>query len=119
VREIPFVTGGPFPEVCFWAITQEHIPQQRTPHEVSDINVASRAGISLGCELLERQKLLLVFDFTKANPELVSNELIKAPLQCIQKTTNKTTDLRSKFLGAEKYPSFKKMIEARIPPQKP
>ena len=121
VRAVPFVTGGPFPEVSFQAITQEHIPQQSTPSKQGDINAASRAGISLSCDSLAaaQKKLLLVFDFTKAKPELLNEELIKALLQCIEKTAGKTIELRSKILGGENYPSFKKMIEVRIPPQKP
>jgi hypothetical protein len=119
VREVPFVTGGAFPEVLYEAITQPHIPQQRTPQKEGDINMASRAGISLSCQFLKPKKLLLVLDFTKANQELVNVELIKALLQCIEKTADKTTVLHSRILGGEKYPSFKKMIEDRVPPQKP
>ena len=120
-REVPFVTGGAFPEIFFEAITKPHIPQQSTPSKAGDINLASLAGISLACDSLGpgQKKLLLTFDFTKANAELIDADLIKALLQCIEKTANKTIVLRSKFLGAEKYPSFKKMIEAQIPPQKP
>lgn len=119
VREVPFVTGGAFPEVFFNAITQSHIPQQRTPSQVGDINVASRAGVSLHCESAAagQKKLYITWDFTKADQKLVDEDLINALLECLERTSGKSIILYSKFVDADKFPHFRKMIEAKFPPQ--
>jgi len=119
VREVPFVTAGSFPEVFFVAITRPHIPQQSTSNPASDINVASRAGISFQCESAAagQMKLYLTWDLSKASPEAVNEGLIKALFECLEKTSGKSIVLYSKFVGAEKFPEFQKLIEARFPAQ--
>jgi DNA integrity scanning protein DisA with diadenylate cyclase activity len=119
VREVPFVTGGAYPEVFFNSITRPHIPQQSLGTPVGDINVASRAGISITCESAAagQKKLYVTWDFSKANPELVNEDLIKALLKCLEKTAGKSIGLYSKFIAAEKFPEFRKLIEKRFPPQ--
>ena len=119
VREVPFVTGGAFPEVFFSAITQSHIPQQQTPSPEGDINVASRAGVSLRCESAAagQKKLYITWDFTKADRQLVTEDLINALLKCLDRTAGGSIILYSKFVEADKYPDFRKIIEAKYPPQ--
>lgn len=119
VREVPFVTGGAYPEVFFTAITRPHIPQQFTQAPVGDINVASRAGLSLSCEsaATSQKKLYITWDFSKADPKALNEDLIKALIECLEKTSGKSIVLYSKFIAADKYPQFRKLIEARFPPQ--
>ncbi|WP_395750926.1 hypothetical protein [Prosthecobacter sp.] len=114
VRAVPFVTGGAFPEILFSAITRPHIPQQSTPRKVGDINLASLAGISLECQLLEPEAVLLVFDFTKADPALTTEDVMKAVLQCVEKTAGKYR-LCSRIVAGDRFPLFTKMIEIQIP----
>lgn len=119
VREVPFVTGRAYPEVFFDSITRPHIPQQSTGTPVGDINVASRAGISISCESAAagQKKLYITWDFSKADPKLVNEDLIKALLKCLEKTSGKSIGLYSKFIEADKFPEFRKLIEKRFPPQ--
>ena len=119
VREVPFVTGGAFPEVFFTAITQPHIPQQHTPSPEGDINVASRAGVSLHCETAAsgQKKLYITWDFTKADQKLVNEDVIKALLVCLERTAGKSTVLYSKFVAADEYSDFRRIIEAKFPSQ--
>ena len=119
VREVPFVTGGTFPEIFFTAITQPHIPQQQTPSAEGDINVASRAGVSLQGESASagQKKLYITWDFTKADRKLVNKDLINALLVCLERTAGKSTILYSKFVGADDLADFRKIIEAKFPPQ--
>jgi hypothetical protein len=121
VREVPFVTGGPYPEVFFSAIPQPHIPQQQTPSPAGDINVASRAGISFSCDsaTADQQKLYITWNFTKADRKLVDKDLINALLVCLERTAGKSTILYSKFVGADDLADFRKIIEAKFPPQSP
>ena len=119
VREIPFVTGGAFPEVFIIAITQPHIPQQHTPSPEGDINVASRAGVSLRCESAAagQKKLYITWDFAKADRKLVNKDLISAMLVCLERTAGNSIVLYSKFVGADEYSHFRKTIEAKFPSQ--
>ncbi len=119
VREVPFVTSGAFPEVFFSAITRPHLPQQQTPSPVGDINVASRAGVSLDCRSAAagQVKLYIIWDFTKADRKLVNKELIEALLECLERTAGKSITLYPKFIGADDYSDFRKIIEAKFPPQ--
>lgn len=119
VREVPFVTSGPYPEVLFYAITSPHLPQQMTPAKESDINVASRAGISISCESAAsgQKKLYIIWDFSKANPKLVNKDLIEALLLCLEKTAGETIGLYSKIVGVVPDPAIKRQIFARIPEQ--
>jgi hypothetical protein len=56
-------------------------------------------------------------------PELVTNELIVALVECLEKTASsikmgdKPIGLYSKFIGVEGFPAMKKLIVARIPMQ--
>ena len=119
VREVPFVTSGAFPEVFFYAITRPHIPQQVTQAKEGDINVASRAGVSISCKSAAagQKKLYIVWDFSKADPKLTNKELIEALLVCLEKTAGKRIGLYSQFVGAERYPAIMAQILARIPEQ--
>ncbi len=121
VREVPFVTGGAFPEVWFNSITKPHIPQQSTPSAVGDINVASRAKVKLSCESAAagQTKLYIIWDFSKADPKQVNEDLVKALIECLEKTAGQSIVLYSKFVGFEKYPQFQKLVEARFPQQTP
>jgi hypothetical protein len=119
VREVPFVTSGPYPEVFFSAITLPHVPQQGTQQKTGDINVASRAGLSLRCESASagQKKLYIIWDFSKADPKLVNDELIDALLLCLEKTAGKVNVLYSKFVGEDRFPRLKNRILAQIPEQ--
>ena len=119
VREVPFVTGGAFPEVFFNAITRPHIPQQQAPSPVGDVNVASRAGVSLHCESAAagQKKLYITWDFTKADRELVDEGLVSALLECLERTAGDSIVLYSKFVGSDKFSHFREKIEARFPQQ--
>ena len=119
VREVPFVTGGAYPEVFFNAITRPHIPQQSTPSPQGDINVASRAGISISCECATsgQKKLYIKWNFSKADPRQVNEALIDALIQCLKRTAGDSIGLYSKFTGIEKFPKFEARILAGIPEQ--
>ena len=56
-------------------------------------------------------------DFSKADPKLITKELIEGLLECLKRTAGKSTTLYSSFVGAEPYSIFKKMIEEKYPPQ--
>ena len=94
-------------------------PQQQTPSPEGDINVASRAGVSLRCESAAagQKKLYITWDFTKADRQLVTEDLINALLKCLDRTAGGSIILYSKFVEADKYPDFRKIIEAKYPPQ--
>ncbi|MBK1884748.1 hypothetical protein JIN85_20215 [Luteolibacter pohnpeiensis] len=119
VREVPFVTGGAFPEVLFTAITYPHIPQQLSSRQEGDINVASRAGVFLRCESAAagQKKLYIIWDFSQADEQLVTKDLIHAMLICLERTSGGSITLYSKFIAGDKFPNFRKMIEAKFPPQ--
>ena len=120
VREVPFVTSGAYPEVFFDSITAPHIPQQSSmANHVGDINVASRARLLVSCESATagQTKLHIIFDFSKADPQLIDEALVKAVLECAKRTAGKSIGLYSRVVGAEKYPELKKLIEKTIPPQ--
>lgn len=122
VREVPFVTSGAFPEVWFDSITRPHIPQQSSSHPpVGDINVASRAKVKLSCESAAagQKKLYITWDFSKADPKQLDEDLVKALIECLEKTAGKHIGLYSKFVGFEKYPEYQRLVEKRFPPQTP
>jgi hypothetical protein len=121
VCSVPFVTSGAYPEVFYDVITRPHIPQQwnNGSNEIGDINVASRAGVSLRCESAAagQKKLYIIWDFSKADPKQVTNELIDALIECLQKTSGKHTGLYSKFEGEKNFAAFKERVLAKIPAQ--
>lgn len=121
VREVPFVTGGAYPEVWFDSITRPHIPQQNLSHPVGDINVASRAKVKLSCESAAagQKKLYITWDFSKADPKQLDEDLVKALIECLEKTAGNHIGLYSKFVGFEKYPQYQKLVEKRFPQQTP
>ena len=96
---VPFVTGGPYPEVFVEAITQPHHPQGNSPRMdgEADVNAASVAGISLKCEIGGEVRIL-IFDFKNADPKLVDKDLIKALLDCLDKSKKKNSGYRSRIL---------------------
>jgi len=81
--------------------------------------LASRAGIKIHCESHEGlgSKLIITWDFSKADSKLVTKELIEGLLECLKRTAGKSTILYSSFVGAEQYPIFKKMIEEKYLPK--
>jgi hypothetical protein len=121
VSAVPFAFSGATPEGLYTSITLPHIPQQNNgEYKTGDINVASRAGIFLGCHG-NAEALILTFDFTRAVPEHLNKRVIEKLLACIEKTRGESKSgptLRSRMAGAEKYGEFVKLIEAKIPPEK-
>ncbi|MEI6099735.1 MAG: hypothetical protein WCS20_15870, partial [Alphaproteobacteria bacterium] len=115
----PFYYGGGTPESFYIAITQPYVLKQGSESEAGDINLASLAGIKIQCECYEGlgTKLLITWDFSKADPKLITKELIEGLLECLKRTAGKSATLYSSFVGAEPYPIFKKMIEEKYPPQ--
>ncbi len=120
---VPYGTAGPYPETYFNAITQQHPPLTSYPDNGTkgDVNAASRAGISISCDSATggQTKLYIIWDFTKANKDLVNKNLIKALLECLERTAGKNIHLYSKFIGADQFTEFKKMVETRYPKQTP
>lgn len=119
VVEAPFYYGGGTPESPYDAITEPYVLKQGTAAEGGDINLASRAGIKIDCECYEGlgTKLIITWDFSQADSKLITKELIEGLLECLKRTAGKSTTLYSSFVGAEPYPIFKKMIEAKYTPQ--
>ena len=126
VHAVPYaIASGAMPEIIFSCVTAAHIPQQSSPGRFGDINMASLAGIVVHAESAAsgQRKVHVVFDFSKAKPELVTYELIVALVECLEKTASsiklgdRPIGLYSKFIGAERFPAMKKLIEARMPIQ--
>jgi hypothetical protein len=126
VHAVPYIiASGAMPEIIFSGVTAAHIPQQSSPGLFGDINLASLAGILVHAESAAsgQRKVHVVFDFSKAKPELVTKELIVAVIECIEKTASsiklddKPIGLYSKFIGAKGFPTMTKLIEARMPMQ--
>ena len=57
------------------------------------------------------------WDFSQANPDLTNEALIKALLQCLEKTAGDRIGLYSKFKGIDRFPEFQKLIVAKFPEQ--
>ena len=121
VCRVPYATGGAFPEVFFNAITQPHPPLSNLPESVriGDVNAASIAGVKISCVSATngQTKLFIIWDFSKANEELVDESLINRLLDCLEKTADKKIILYSKFVAAERFSKYQKIISKRFPPQ--
>ena len=121
VVEAPFYFWGGTPESFYNAITEPYVLKQGSAleGEGADINLASRAGVKIHCECYEGlgTKLIITWDFSHADSKLVTKELIEGLLECLKRTAGKSTTLYSSFVGAERYPIFKKMIEEKYPPE--
>jgi hypothetical protein len=123
---VPYViVSGALPETLFDCITRPHIPQQTSEGMIGDINLASLAGIVVHAESAAsgQKKVHVIFDFSKAKQELVTNELIDALVECLVRTASsfklgdKPVGLYSKFVGAEGFSAIRKRIESRLPMQ--
>ena len=126
VCRVPFVTvtSAGF-ENCVTAITLPH-PPLKEPYAKKviedfggggegDVNAASQAGISLGCTLVARGKYEVTWDFSNAKQTHTTATLIRAIMECLDRTGGERVVFFSKFIEADGYPELRKIIREKYP----
>lgn len=122
---IPLVASGPFPEISVTAICMPHPPlMSEYEKEIAkangasregDVNAASQAGISLECNVIDEQTYEIVWVFTKARKGMVNEALIRAMMECLEKTGKGKVVFYSKIVDGENFPEIREIIRAKHP----
>ena len=125
VCQVPIVASGPFPEISVIAICMPH-PPLKSAYEKKiakanggsgegDVNAASQAGISLECNVIDKQTFEIVWVFSKAKPGRTNDALIRAMMECLEKTGGGKAVFFSKIVDGENFPEVREMILAKYP----
>jgi hypothetical protein len=125
VCRVPLVASGPFPEICVTAICMPHPPlmsayekkvaQANGGSDEGDVNAASQAGITLECNVIDEHKFEIEWVFSKARPGRTNDALIRAMMECLEKTGGGKVVFFSKIVGGENFPEIREIILAKYP----